>query len=557
MIKEQSIKKQISIISVLLIIAIALGFMVSRRFWFRLDLTKNKAYTISQVSRNLHTEIPDQIRITYYVSDKLKAIHPMPGEIEDLLREYAAHSRGKIQIIVRDPVKTGVVPMIERMGIQPQQIPSVEQDQTSVITVYSGIVIDSLDRIDVMPFVFSLSTLEYDLTTRIRSLVRGSTRKAGVLVGGNPRNINEEYRYLQNVLVQSGYRLRLLETAIEISDEMPLLLVLGGVETLDDAALYQIDRYIQTGGKALFTVKAVGIDKEENLEAYILRDTGLLAMLSYYGVTIKPEIVMDRSALTMQYQTRAPNGAIQIRFARNAQWIRVLPENGNPNHPVSADFNAIDMYWANPIELSSSESVDIIPLIRTTPDAWSMREPFYTTPDAASYLFEKDAAETSGAKILGASLSGVFPSWFRDRPKPDSGTPDEELPDMPETAKPARVIVFSETDFITSFLGVTDAGDNLDFLLQAVDWLSNDDDIIGIRNRQSNTGNLNKIIDPVKKTAAIRFVQTFNIIIMPLLVVLAGVFIALRRRAKSRVRSELSGYNENNDETVKEQSDEV
>jgi gliding-associated putative ABC transporter substrate-binding component GldG len=548
-------RKQAVIISLLVIVAIALGFMVSRRFWFRLDLTKNRAYTISSVSRNLHTEIPNQIRITYYVSDKLRAIHPMPGEIEDLLREYAAYSRGKIQVIVKDPLKAGVVEDIERMGLQAQQIQTMDMDQTGLITVYTGIVIDYLDNIEVLPVVFSLSTLEYDLTTRIRSLVSGIARQAGIIVGDNPRNYNEDYRFMHGMLAQSGYRLRLItpETDIPDPDTLPLLIVLGGVEAFNDTALYRIDRYIQMGGRVFFTVKAVTVDKEGSIEARALDDSGLLDMLSAYGVTILPEIVMDRSALTMQYQTRSPNGAIQLRIARNPQWIRILPENGNREHPIGAGFMGIDMYWATPIVLNAHGSLEAVPLFTTTGEAWTMSEPFYTNPDI-SYLFERDAAVTQGAKILGVSLSGVFPSWFRDKPKPSVYYEDGELPDMPETAKPARVIVISDTEFITSFLNVSGATRNLDFLLQALDWLGNDDDIIGIRNRESVSANLDKIIDRDKKAAAIRFAQLVNIIIMPLLTVLAGVFIAVRRRAKSRI---ISGQDENSAEMIKEKSDEI
>ena len=545
-------KKQATTISILIIITIALGFLVSRRFWFRLDLTKNKAYTISSVSRNLYTEIPDQVRVTYYVSDKLKAIHPMPGEIEDLLREYAAYSHGKIQVTVRDPVKTQVVESVEAMGITAQQIQTLEQDEAGIITVYTGIVIDYLDQIEVLPVVFSLSTLEYDLTSRIRSMVRGSVRQAGIIAPDNPMNFNEEYGYLYNTLVSSAYRLRLINPGQDIPDDLPLLFVLGGVETLDDAALYQIDRYIQMGGSVFFTVKAVAIDTEAGLEARLLEDRGLLAMLSSYGISIKPEIAMDRSALTMQYQTRAQNGAIQLRIVRNPQWIRVLPENGNPNHPVSAVFTGLDLYWPSPMEFSDPESVDIIPLFTSTIDAWSMEAPFSTNPDI-SYLMERDADETWGVKIFGASLSGLFPSWFRNRPVPESGE-SEGLPDMPETPKPARLIVVSDSDFATSFINVTRAQHNLDFLLLAADWLSNDEDIIGIRNRESGTGKLDSIIDPVNKAAAKRFTQVFNIIVMPLLIILAAVVIAVRRSAKSRFRA---GQDGTVNETVKEQSDEV
>jgi len=523
-------RKQTATISILILIIIALTLLVSRRLWFRLDLTRGKSYTISSVSRSLHNEIPDQIRLTYYLSDKLKTIHPLPGEIEDLLREYAGFSRGKIQLTVRDPAKANITEQIEQLGIAPQQIQTVEQDQASVTTVYTGIVIEYLDQIDVLPMVFSLETLEYDLTSRIRAMVRGSVRMLGVIVADNPQSWNENYRQLQSAYAQAGYQLRLLAPGQEIPDTIPALLVLGGVEIFDETALYQIDRYIQNGGKALFLAKGIHIDIEAGLEARLAADGGLLNMLSSYGAAVLPEIVMDRSALTMQYQTRTPNGAIQWRITRNPQWIRVLGENGNPAHPVSSNFSGLDLYWASPLELNAPDGVEADYLFTSTANAWSMREPFFTNPEV-SYFLERDAADTAGLKILGVSLAGVFPSWFADRPEPQPYD-ETELPAMPVQAKPARLIVVGETEFATSFMGVTNGQHNLDFFIQAADWLCNDDDIIQIRSRSSQSGRLDKIVDAEKKAAAMRLAQIVNIVVVPLLVIAAGLFFALRRGTK-------------------------
>ncbi|MDR2477904.1 MAG: GldG family protein [Treponema sp.] len=528
-------RKQTAVITLLTIIVLALALLVSRRIWFRLDLTKSRAYTISAVSRNLHNEIPDQVRITYYLSDKLRAIHPLPGEIEDLLREYTAFSRGKIQLTVRDPARANLVAQVEQLGIQAQQIQTVDQDQASVMTVYSGVVIEYLDQIEVLPVVFALDTLEYDLTSRIRSLVRGTQRVIGVIAGDDPRGWNEKYPQLQNAFYSAGYQFRLIAPGQDIPDTLSILMVLGGVETFDDASLYSIDRYVQSGGKALFTVKGISVDTQSNLEARLLNDSGLLAMLSSYGVTVRPEIAMDRSALTMQYQTRANNGALMMRIVRNPQWIRVLGENGNKEHPVSARFSGLDLYWPGPLDLNPPDQVEAVPLFTSTVEAWSMLEPYNTNPEIA-YLLEKDAASTKGVKILGASLTGIFPSWFKDRPRPLQGN-GLELAAMPDEAKPARIIVVGDTDFATSFLTVTGGQRNLDFMLQAADWLGNDDDIIGIRSRDSSSGRLDRIIDPEKRAAAMRLAQIINVFAVPLLVIAAGIFFALRRRAKARIRS--------------------
>jgi ABC-type uncharacterized transport system involved in gliding motility auxiliary subunit len=532
-------KKQAITLSVLILAVFVLGAMVCWWLWFRLDLTKDKLYTISTVSRNLYNEIPDQVQITYYLSDKLKAMHPLPGEIEDLLREYTAYSRGKIKLTVRDPVKANLVSLMEQVGIMPQQIQTTEQDQASIMTIYSGVVIEYLGMFDVLPWVFALETLEYDLTSRIRALVQERSRGLGIIAADNPRSWSEEYQYLQSVLAQAGYRFRLINPSEEIADTLPALIVLGGVESLDETALYQIDRYIQNGGKVFFSVKSVFVDKEGGMEARLMYDNGLLEMISSYGVTLLPEIAMDRTALTMQYQTRTPSGSIQIRMARNPQWIRVSRENGNPEHPVGARFGGLDLYWANPLTLYAPRGVTAEYLFTSTPDAWSMREQFLTNPEI-SYLMERDADETSGQKILGASLTGIFPSWFAGKPKP-SGEDMQELPDMPDIPKPARIIVIGETDFLTSFMNVTGAHQNLNFLVQVVDWLSNDDDIIGIRSRGTGSGRLDRITDPVQRAVAMRAAQIINVFIIPLLVVLAGVLLAVMRKTKAQSRAVING----------------
>jgi ABC-type uncharacterized transport system involved in gliding motility auxiliary subunit len=146
---------------------------------------------------------------------------------------------------------------------------------------------------------------------------------------------------------------------------------------------------------------------------------------------------------------------------------------------------------------------------------------------------ERDAFQTRGTKIFGAALSGVFPSFFSGVVKPTREGSDEVLPDMPAQAAASRIIVVGDSDFATSIINVSGARYNLDFLLRAADWLASDDDIIGIRNRQQQTGRLDKIIDPELRALAMRFSQVVNVGFMPLLVIAAGLILAWRRRTLS------------------------
>ncbi len=521
-------KKQTIVITSLTIIAVFLLLMLSQRFWFRLDLTKNKAYTISSVSRNIHSEIPELVNITYYLSERLERLHPIPGEIEDLLEEYAAYSRGKIRLTIKDPARAGMIEAVERLGILPQQIQTVEQDEANITTVYSGITIEYMGDIEVLPFVFSLETLEYDVTTRIRSLIRGTVREAGVLLSEPDKIWSEDYAYANEVLIQAGYKVREILPGDEIPEALSFLIVMGGMEVLDEWDLYRVDYFIQNGGKVLFALEtlAVGMD----LSARVMMDKGLIAMVSYYGATVEPALVLDYSALSFPYQTSGPYGETQIRMARYPFWIGVPPQNGNAEHPVTAGFSGIDLFWAEPISINLPEEVHSEILFTSSSEAWLMTENFVLNPER-EYDMHNEEPSSQGVKNLAVTLSGKFPGWFRGVPKPKREG-YAELPDLPEETKDSRVIVVSDTDFLSSVIQYTRSEYNLNFFLQAADWLGNDDDIIGIRNRAGAAGRLDRIADPAEKLQVMLFSQTLNVIIIPLTIIIIGI-VRIRKRKKN------------------------
>jgi ABC-type uncharacterized transport system involved in gliding motility auxiliary subunit len=522
-------RKQHTVTALLSGLVFILAFMLSDRVWFRLDLTKNKAYTISEASRNLYREIPDPVSVTYYISDRLAQAHPVPGEIADLLQEYASRSRGMIRFTRQDPVKANVISQVEGLGIIPQQIQVIEKNEATVATVYTGILIEYLDKRDVLPVVFSLDNLEYDVTSRIRTLVRGVRREIGFIVGDSSKTWESDYALLNREFVLSGYETRVITPGDEIPAGLPSLFVLGGAGDLDEWALYRIDSYIRSGGKVLFAVDSVGVDTRGSLEAKAVEDKGLLAMLACYGAVVRPVMALDRSALNVQFEIQSGT-MTQIRIVRYPEWIGVLEQNGSRNHPIMSNFGGVDLYWPTPVELSPPAGVQAEVLFSSTADAWLQTRDFITNPDMLS-LFREEEAETRGPKVFAAALNGVFPGFFAGRPKPVREGAEEVLPDMPASAAPARVIVVGDSDFASSLMQVTRGeGRNLDFLLKAAGWLGSDDDITAIRNRGTGGGRLDKIDDPGRKAAAMTFSRGLNVFAIPLLVIAAGLYRGWKRR---------------------------
>ena len=513
-------RRQAKVLALLSAAAILLALLLSSRLWVRLDLTRNKAYTISEVSRRLYREIDDQVTITYFVSDRLALAHPMPGEIADLLKEYAAYSRGKIRFIQRDPAKAELLQKVENLGIIPQQIQVVEKNETTLATVYTGILLEYLNRESVIPVVFSLDTLEYDLSSRIRSLLTNRERELGVIVGDANKQWVSEYGLLNRELALAGFNVRQLSPGEEIPALLPALFVLGGAGDLDVQALYAIDSYIQNGGNVFFAVDSISVNTQGSLEARPVEDKGLLAMLANYGIAVRRAMILDVTALGLSFQTQSGFGTM-VRTVRYPLWIGVQENSGNRNHPLSSRFRGLDLYWASPLELSPPPGVQAEALFTSTDEAWLETENFNTNPNMISgFMDEREA--TSGAKILGASLMGAFPSAFeRDAlPGKDAG-------------KTSRIIVVGDTDFAGTLMQANRGEErNLDFLLRAAEWLSSDDDLIAIRSRE-DVGRLDRLTDRDKRDAAMGFSRLFNMVLVPLGVTAAGLIIVGRRKRRT------------------------
>jgi len=517
-------KNQARILAILSVAVFMLAFLVSGRLWFRLDMTANNIFTISEISRNLHREISDQVTITYFVSDRLAVSHPMPGGIADLLREYAAHSRGRIRVLQRDPVRANLTRAVEDLGIIPWQIQVIENNEPVIATVYSGILIEYLDRAAVIPVVFSLYTLEYDLSSRIRSLIRNTPREIGVIVADAHKHWHTDFSLLNRALFLAGFNVRPINPGELIPDTLPALFVLGGAEDLDEFHLYFIDHYITGGGNVLFAVDGVFVDSRGTLQAWPVHDMGLLAMLANYGVLVHTALVLDQSALNLTFQSHDGAG-MHVRSISYPHWIAVQEERSNPAHRITSRFAGIDLYWASPLELIPPEGISAEVLFLSTPWAWLQTDNFITDPGMALF-FEEEQAQTRGTKVLAAALSGIFPSAF---PFLEGRAPAQR--------RASRIIVVGDTDFAGDImeLGQSQAR-NLDFLIRAAEWLSSEDDMLDMRGREG-AGRLDRITDSERRHAAMAFAQRVNTLFIPLLVALTGFFVVRRRTVALRRNS--------------------
>jgi ABC-type uncharacterized transport system involved in gliding motility auxiliary subunit len=525
--EQKTLKRRSLVILLLSLAVIVAAVLVTDRFSLRLDLSADGANTLSRASRSLYKEIPEQLRITYYVSSTLSDRHPGPRSIEGLARSLAAASRGKIVFDSVDPQAGKKESAVEALGVAPQRMQIVEKNEQRVALVYSGIVVQYLDRTQVLPFVISTDTLEYDLVKAIKAAVSDKKQTASILVGDADKSLANDFRTLSAALKQSGWDSKEVRPGDEIPPDTSVLLVLGN-SALDDYDAYRVDAYLASGGRALFAVKGVDVQARQGLYAQPLKSDALLRALETYGVKVDRDLLLDASALTAPFQVASPFGGQAISYVRYPCWVMTRPEFRDAKNPLTARLSGLDLFWPSPLELKAPAGVESAALVKSTPKAWLQTKSFAIAPEDAS-RYAAEASTTTGQYTLAASLSGTLPSAFAGKSVPiRSGA--AALPAIPASARPSRILVVGSSDFANDLMTITDSTFNASFIVSAADWLASGDELVAIKTRGMRDTRLGKVQDPEARSALISLTYALNLFLVPLLVVAFGLMRNHRRK---------------------------
>ncbi len=148
--------------------------------FFRIDLTGNKVYSLSPVSKKVAATLTEPLTIKVFFTKDLPAPHNTTEMyLRDLLNEYALQNKSKFKVRfynvsaetegLNDAARENQQ-MAREYGIQPVQIQIVEQDELKFKQAYMGLVMIHGDIIERIPTITSTDGLEYKLTTAIQKL---------------------------------------------------------------------------------------------------------------------------------------------------------------------------------------------------------------------------------------------------------------------------------------------------------------------------------------------------------------------------------------------------
>ena len=156
---------------VLLILAIILVVnILSDNYFFRIDLTEGKEYTLSKATRNILSDLDKPVTINAYFSKDLPAnIGNISGNLKDMLIEYGRRSKGMVVYRFIDPnEKETLEQEAVKNGIQPVMINVREKDQVKQQKAFMGAAVSMGDGKEIIPFFQPGAAMEYALTTAIK-----------------------------------------------------------------------------------------------------------------------------------------------------------------------------------------------------------------------------------------------------------------------------------------------------------------------------------------------------------------------------------------------------
>jgi len=503
-------------VNMLLIVAnLILLNIVSNEIFGRLDLTENRVYTLSSVTKEILRELEEPLTIKAYFTKDLPApYNNISRYVEDQLAEMKAQGKGRFRFEFLDPAdEEELKKEAEKFRLEPIQVNEMRADKVEFKLAYLGMVLIYEDRQEVIPTIQSLENLEYEIVSKIRRITTEETQTIGFLEGHEEPPLRQELTQLDREL-RKLYELKPvnLSTRYTVPEDIDLLCVIGPKQDIPEKDRFAIDQFLMRGGKLLLAINKVKADLTQmQAERSPLR---IDPWTESYGFRFKDELVMDKNAPTLPFQTMS-------RYGRQITLVHypLFPEVINFNRDIAAlkVLRQVRLYFPSAIDTSLAaalDSVDITTLFWTSDKATFQSQPYDINPLTQRGKYTFDMANLP----LGALLQGKFTSFWKDKsvPKDDEGNPvtDEEI--IPQSLE-TRIVVIGDANFIQDPY-IVPGLDNVTMMLNLIDWLAQDERLISIRSREVSSRPIGEVTDATRRT-----VKYANLLIPPLLVIGFGL----------------------------------
>jgi len=486
--QEKALSSSLSLVLVIGILVLV-NSLAARYFW-RLDLTRNKAFTLSQASKNLVGGLEDRLLVKAYFTDDLPApYNEYRRQLEDTLAEYSMYGKGRFDYEFINPNKSMDYEQ-EAMayGVQPMQFNVIEADEYRVKTGYMGLVILYEDKSEVVPFISEVETLEYALTSRFQKITSPRQLKVGFYYEEDSTPQLLENLEIVSQPLSEIYDLVYVDPS-EIDTTLDVLVLAGVQSGLSDYALYRIDQAVMHGVKVLFMHDLAMINAQGFQVMPI--ESGLEKLLGHYGIELGSSFVADLQAKRISVQSQ--QGAYTISNIIDYPFIPVSSDLGES--VITSNLGQLTLPFVTSLSISPNrvDQLQVDTLARSSDNSWLVQNIYDINP-----FQQFSPGSEKGPFDLALAVQGDFTSFFQGEMPParpadsaNAGFEGLEEIDQIDDVQAARMLLVGSSNAIMS--GFVMDNTMVDFFLNAIDWLAQSDTLISIRSRAAGVTPLRDI----------------------------------------------------------------
>lgn len=498
------------------LLLLALAFIVAVtlanslfRGW-RIDLTEDRLYTLSDGTRRMLSKIEEPVNLYFFYSDQasqnVPSIRRYAERVREMLEEFESAAEGNVRLSIVDPL-----PFSEdedraaQFGLQGVSL-GITPDP-----IYLGLAgTDSVENEETIPFFQpdKEAFLEYDIAKLVSTLANPDRTVIGVvsgveMTGGfDPATQRMTRPWVVYEQAQQLFELRNLGTVFsEIADDVSLLWIVQP-RNLGSDALYAIDQFVMGGGKVLVFVDPLADADPANTQGMpqgmppMGQGSDLPELFEAWGIKFNQEEVVADAELALQIS------GMDRRPLRHYGYLGLTDSQMSRDDVITADLDVINVATAGHIAPVGDDTDQFEPLLWTSPTSQPMpgsRFSFLPDPTALQADFVAGGEQLT----IAARISGTLPSAFPDgRPptsvssEPADDEPDADGEHIASSIEPANIIIVADVDMLSdplwvqvqNFFGQQIASafaGNGSFVVNALDNLAGNADLIGVRSRAS------------------------------------------------------------------------
>lgn len=506
-----------SVAGVIAVVLIVIAFnVITSTMKVRVDMTKEKAYTLSAGTRAILKRLDTPVKIRFYYSSSAELtqetlfLKTYAQRVQDLLAEYKQAGRGKVIIENYNPKPDSDAEDSARLdGVEGQMLPSGEK-------FYLGLAVSMLDAKEAIPFLAPNRErlMEYDISRAISRVMTTEKPVVGIMsplpVFGTPnaammqqmgRPTQEEWTIVEEL--KGDFTVKPVEmTADKIDDDIKVLVVIDP-KNISDTAQYAIDQFIMRGGKLVALLDSACIVDKRN-------DNSMMGQMPGTGSSLEKLL----TAWGLHFDTTKVAADLNYK-------MQLRGRDGQPSDEPA--FLGLSGDGINKDDVATSQIADVwLPLsgVFTGTPVAGLKETVLLKTTKESELVESMIAGFGGQGImndfkpsgteytLAVRLTGKFKTAFPEGQPKDAkaegktdGKPGESLK---ECKTDNSVVLFGDADFIydqfalekQNVFGMTlvrPLNGNLSLAQNVIEQMAGDSDLIGVRSRAIQTRPLTKI----------------------------------------------------------------